>query len=74
MSKTPWGPPLWLVALDAIGLLLLGLGLSMQFMPDSAVARSLPASFRLPALAIGGVLFACCWAGLTMSLLAHRRD
>ncbi len=74
MPKTPWKPPLWLFALDAIGLLLLGLGLLMQFAPDSSVALSLPASFRLPFLAVGGVFFAFGWVGLAMSLLTHHRS
>lgn len=73
MPKTPWKPPMWLIALDFTGLALLGLGLAMQFAPDSAVAQALPATFRLPLLAGGGGLFAFCWAGLVMSLLDHRR-
>jgi hypothetical protein len=73
MPKTPWKPPMWLFALDAIGLLLLGLGLVMQFAPDSEVAQSFPASYRLPMLTVGGGLLAFCWAGLAMSLLDHRR-
>jgi hypothetical protein len=73
MPKTPWKPPMWLFALDAIGLLLLGLGLAMQFAPDSTLSRSLPAALRLPLLAAGGGLFAFCWAGLVASLLDHRR-
>ena len=73
MPKTPWKPPMWLFALDAVGLLLLVLGLMMQFAPDSGLAQALPPSFRLPLLVAGGGLFALCWAGLAMSLLEHRR-
>ena len=74
MPRTPWKPPVWLLALDAIGLLMLGLGLTMQFAPDSAVAHSMPASFRLPLLTVGGGLFAFCWAALAMSILDHHRS
>ncbi|MCX7043047.1 MAG: hypothetical protein NT117_10370 [Gammaproteobacteria bacterium] len=73
MPKTPWKPPMWLLALDFIGLGLLGLGLAMHFAPDSAVAQALPATLRLPLLALGGGLFAFCWSCLVMSLLDHRR-
>jgi hypothetical protein len=73
MPKPPWKPPMWLFALDVIGLLLLGLGLAMQFAPETALSQALPAALRLPLLAVGGVLFALCWAGLAMSLLDHRR-
>ena len=65
--------PIWLIALDFVGLALLGLGLAMQFAPDSAVARALPATLRLPLLAFGGGLFVCCWAALAMSIIDHRR-
>jgi hypothetical protein len=34
MSKSPWKPPIWRLALDAITLLSLGPGLAMQFAPD----------------------------------------
>jgi hypothetical protein len=58
---------MWLFALDAIGLLLLGLGLAMQFAPDSTLSQALPAAFRLPLLAVGcwrsaGRVWRCrCW-------------
>jgi hypothetical protein len=68
-----WKPPLWLLALDTIGLLMLGLGLLMQLAPDSALAQSLPAGVRLPLLGIGGGFFVLGWVGLAMSMLEHRR-
>ncbi len=73
MPKTPWKPPMWLIALDFAGLALLALGLAMQCAPDSAVARALPAIFRLPLLTFGGGLLACCWAALAMSIIDRRR-
>ncbi len=73
MPRTPWKPPMWLIALDFVGLALLGLGLAMQFAPDSAVARALPATLRLPLLAVGGGLFLCSWAALALSIIDYRR-
>ena len=73
LKAAPWTPPLWLLALDAIGLLLLGLGLLMQLAPHSALAQALPAGVRLPLLGVGGGLFVLCWVGLAMSMLEHRR-
>ncbi len=73
MPKPPWKPPMWLIALDFVGLALLGMGLAMQFAPGSAVAQALPATFRLPLLAVGGGLFVCCWAALAMSIIDHNR-
>ena len=72
-KAAPWRPPLWLLALDAIGLLLLWLGLLMQLAPDSTLAQALPAGVRLPLLGVGGGLFVLCWVGLAMSMLEHRR-
>ncbi len=73
MPKPPWKPPIWLIALDFAGLVLLGLGLAMHFAPDSAVARILPPVFRLPLLTLGGVLFVGCWVALAMSVIQYRR-
>ena len=71
--KTSWKPPMWLLALDGIGVLMLVSGLAMQFAPTSPLVQALPPGFRLPLLTIGGGLFVFCWAGLVMSLLDHRR-
>lgn len=73
MASTPWKPPLWALALDLLGVLVLGLGLLMQFSPASAIAQALPATLRVPLLALGGVMLLLGWAGLTMSLIASRR-
>lgn len=73
MAPTPWKPPLWALALDTLGLLVLGLGLWMQFSPASAIAQALPATLRVPLLALGGVMVLLGWAGLAMSLVASRR-
>ncbi len=64
---------MWLIALDLIGLALLGPGLAMQFAPDSAVALALPSTFRLPLLAVGGGLLVFSWAALAMSVIDHHR-
>ena len=77
-TKTPhrarWKPALWLIALDAVGLSLLALGLVMQFAPGSALGQALPPSLRLPLLILGGSLFAICWMVLAMSIIGHRRS
>jgi hypothetical protein len=73
MAPTPWKPPLWALALDTLGLLVLGLGLWMQFSPGSATAQALPTTLRVPLLALGGVMVLLGWAGLVMSMLASRR-
>lgn len=73
-GKTFWKPPLWLVALDAAGALLLGLGLWMRMDPDSGLARGLSEPARLGVLVVGGALFAICWGLLAVSVLAHARS
>jgi hypothetical protein len=71
---TPWKPPLWLLALDLVGMLLLAGGLILQFAPDSGLAAALPPTLRLPLLAIGGTCFMVGWVGLLLSILEHRRQ
>lgn len=71
--KTPWKPPLGLLALDVLGVVLLAIGLAMHFAPDAALAQALPGTLRLPLLIIGGAMAALGWAGMVASLLAHRR-
>lgn len=73
VKQAPATLPLWAIALDTLGLLLLVPGLLMQFAPGSAVAQVLPAGARLPLLVLGGTLFLCGWAGLAMSIVARRR-
>lgn len=73
MPPTAWKPPLWALALDFVGLVVLGAGLLMQFAPDSAVAQALPAVLRVLFLALGTVMALLGWAGLAMSVLAHRK-
>lgn len=73
MAPPPWKPPLWALALDILGVLVLALGLLMQFSPASAVAEALPATLRVPLLALGGVMVLGGWAGLAMSMIAHHR-
>jgi hypothetical protein len=72
-NKTPWKPPLGLLALDVFGVVLLATGLAMQFAPDAALVQALPGTLRLPLLIIGGAMAALGWAGMLASLLAHRR-
>ncbi|MFZ2752862.1 MAG: hypothetical protein WAZ48_05390 [Lysobacteraceae bacterium] len=74
MPKNPWKPPMWLLALDIGGFLLLGLGLAMHYLPGTAVSQALPATLRLPLLIIGGGMFAAGWGGMLLSLLVHRRS
>ncbi len=74
MPRIPWKPPLWLLALDIGGFLLLGLGLVMYYLPQAAVSQALPATLRLPLLIIGGCMFAAGWGGMLLSLLTHRRS
>jgi hypothetical protein len=74
MAPTPWKPPLWALALDTLGLLVLGLGLLMQFSPASPIAQALPATLRVPLMALGGVMLLGGWAGLAMSLIASRQQ
>jgi hypothetical protein len=73
MPQTRWKPPILLLALDIGGLLLLGLGLLIHYAPGMALSQVLPASMRLPLLILGGGMFAAGWAGMLLSLLAHRR-
>ena len=71
--NVPWKPPVWLIGLDSIAVVLLGLGLWMHFVPDSGPARSLSESARLAMLVVGGSLFAVCWVLLMVSALDHAR-
>ncbi|MFZ5638774.1 MAG: hypothetical protein ACOY82_19550 [Pseudomonadota bacterium] len=71
--KTPWKPPLGLLALDVFGIVLLAVGLLMHFSPEAALVRGLPPTFRLPLLIVGGTMAAAGWLGLVASVLAHRR-
>lgn len=72
-AKTAWKPPIGLLLLDVLGVALLAVGLVMQFAPDVALAQALPPTVRLPLLIIGGGMAAVGWAGMVISLLAHRR-
>ena len=72
-ANTPWKPPVWLLGLDIIAMVLLGLGLWMWVDPEGPLARSLPESARLAMLVVGGGLFAVCWALLVGSILDHQR-
>lgn len=72
-AKTAWKPPIGLLLLDVLGVALLAVGLVMQFAPDAALAQALPPTVRLPLLIIGGGMAAVGWAGMVISLLAHRR-
>ena len=72
-ANAPWKPPVWLIGLDVIAMVLLGLGLWMHFVPDSGPARSLSESARLAVLVVGGGLFAVCWVLLMVSALDHAR-
>jgi hypothetical protein len=74
-AKPRWKPLIWLLLLDGFSILLLILGLFMQFSPDSGVAQALPPAAKLPLLVIGGGLFGFCWFALARSVFsAHRRD
>jgi hypothetical protein len=68
-----WKPLIWLLLLDGFSVLLLILGLFMQFSPDSGVAQALPPAAKLPLLVIGGGIFAVCWFALTRSVIAAHR-
>ncbi len=68
-----WKPPIWLLVLDVASLLVLTLGLLMQFSPESAVAQALPPAAKLPLLVIGGAAFALCWFALMRSVLSAQR-
>lgn len=57
MQKKPWIPPYWLVGVDPVALILLGLGLHMQYSAGSALSEALPPVLKLPLLIFGGVLF-----------------
>ncbi len=74
MPKIPWKPPIWLLALDIGGFLLLGLGLVLHYVPGTALSQALPDTLRLPLLIIGGCMFAAGWGGMLLSLLTHRRS
>jgi len=73
MAPTSWKPPFWALALDLLGAVALGLGLLMEFSPSSSIAQAVPATLRVPLLALGGVMLLGGWAGLTMSLIASRQ-
>lgn len=63
---------MWLLALDMVGFLLLGLGLAMHYLPEAALSQALPATLRLPLLIIGGGMVVAGWTGILLSLLVHR--
>lgn len=68
--RRPWKPPMWLVLVDSLGIFALGLGLLMQFAPESAVSRALPPGARLPLLIFGGVTFVLAWYAMIRMLLS----
>ena len=70
--RQPWKPPMWLLLVDTLGLFALGLGLMMQFAPESAPAQALPAALRLPLLVVGGVTFVLAWYAMVRMLLSAR--
>jgi len=72
-ANAAWKPPVWLIGLDTVSVILLGLGLWMRFDPEGPLARSLPEPARLAILVIGGGLFAVCCALLAGSVLDHQR-
>lgn len=63
---------MWLLLVDTLGLFALGLGLMMQFAPESAPAQALPATLRLPLLIVGGVTFVLAWYAMVRMLLSAR--
>jgi len=71
-APTPWKPPIWLLLVDTLGLFALGLGLLMQFAPESGVAQSLPPGARLPLLVFGGATFVLAWYAMIRMLLSAR--
>ncbi|QSX79880.1 hypothetical protein [Agrilutibacter solisilvae] len=72
--RTGWKPPLWLLAVDAVGIVLLGLGLFMQYNPQAPLAQGALAVLRLPLLVAGGA--ACLLGALAAAWLAvaHLRQ
>ena len=70
--RTSWTPPAWLVVLDLVGFAALGLGLLMQFSPDSDLAQALPPAARVPLLILGGVALLLAWYAMIRMLLAAR--
>ena len=73
MSPPQWKPPVWLLAIDALSIVLLGLGLSLQYAPDGPVAQTLTPAWRLPLLVAGGVGMSLGGMLAVRSILAHRR-
>ena len=72
-SRAPvWKPPLWVLMVDALGMIALAVGLMMQFAPESAPAQALPAALRLPLLVFGGVTFLLAWYAMLRMILSAR--
>lgn len=68
-----WLPPVWLLAVNTVGMVALALGLILQFAPESSTAQSLPAWAALPLLAFGGVTFLLAWYAMLRLLLSARQ-
>lgn len=72
--STPWKLPIGLVVLDAIGIITLALGLTLQFAPAaSPLAGVVPASAALPMIVVGGGMAAIAIVLLVRSMMAARR-
>ncbi|MFZ5661687.1 MAG: hypothetical protein ACOY9B_03055 [Pseudomonadota bacterium] len=66
-AARPWKPPLWLIALDGVGVLLLALGLHAHYAPSTALAP-----YRLGLLGLGGAMMVAGALSAIVLVLRHR--
>ena len=72
-ARTPWKPPLWLLAVDFVGVIALGIGLFIHYNPHSALAAGPVGALKWPLLAAAVPLLLLGWIGALRLALARRR-
>jgi hypothetical protein len=72
-TRTRWKPPVWLIVVDALGLLALGSGLFIHYNPHSALATGPAAALKWPLIVAAVPLLLVGWVSALRLALAHRR-
>ena len=72
-ARTRWKPPLWLLAVDVVGLVALGIGLFIHYNPHTALASGPAAALKWPLIVAAVPLLLLGWVSALRLALAHRR-
>ena len=69
----PWKPPVALLALDALGTVVLGAGLMLHYAPEGPLAGVLAPAAAMPLMVVGGCMLAAGSIWAVKSVFANRR-